>query len=512
MNEKRHALLIGNQNYPEASGFAPLNSPHNDVMALEAVLKDPDYGRFDEVTVLLDKPYEDTLIAIQQALRSKSKNDVLLIYYSGHGKTDDNNDLYLAAPNTRSENLEITSVEARKVAKMMGDSHAEKTVLVLDCCHAGAFPAGFKSDDAVQAQADRYANSGGSYVLMACGAYELARDGEKGELSLLTQHIVDGIGGAADADKDGVVTVNELTRYLDEKMSRGSGQKINQSGQNRRGDIVLGWSGRMQVKDVVQQARIALHEWSMSNAISDQDQADVLKYFGHLRDNGVDETDPRWDLIQRVSKKSIGSGDFVSGWLRAVPPVQATLPPDPPVIPPLETPMKPEIAPERAHEPEFVDAEPAVLNSVRENEDPAPAAPTTPYDHTFIDSVLDFFSADNEWLVFLFTLALMGIATAGIPALLLAFIPDLIFAQPFGFEHMPIAIFAVSVLFFSIGWTMAYGEEEALFGAEMFLPWVLRIVLLAPLSYWLITWFSADYAWILSNIGGASTGTLPTGS
>ena len=116
MNEKRHALLIGNQNYPEASGFAPLNSPHNDVMALEAVLKDPDYGRFDEVTVLLDKPYEDTLIAIQQALRSKSKNDVLLIYYSGHGKTDDNNDLYLAAPNTRSENLEITSVEARKVA------------------------------------------------------------------------------------------------------------------------------------------------------------------------------------------------------------------------------------------------------------------------------------------------------------------------------------------------------------------------------------------------------------
>ena len=202
----------------------------------------------------------------------------------------------------------------------------------------------------------------------------------------------------------------------------------------------------------------------------------------------------------------------MSGWLRAVPPVQATLPPDPPVIPPLETPMKPEIAPERAHEPEFVDAEPAVLNSVRENEDPAPAAPTTAYEHTFMDSVLDFFSADNEWLVFLFTLALMGIATAGIPALLLAFIPDLIFAQPFGFEHMPIAIFAESVLFFSIGWTMAYGEEEALFGAEMFLPWVLRIVLLAPLSYWLITWFSADYAWILSNIGGASTGTLPTGS
>lgn len=503
MDEKRHALLIGNQHYPEESGFAPLNSPHKDVRALEQILKDPKFGRFDAVTVLLDESYETTLIAIQNALRQKSRKDLLVIYYSGHGKTDDNNNLYLAAPNTRTENLEITSIDARRVAQMMGDSHAEKTILVLDCCHAGAFPVGFKSDDALQSVADRYANAGGSYVLMACGAYELARDGTEDDLSLLTKHLVEGIAGAADMNEDGIVTVNELTRYLDEIMSQGNGQKFNQSGQNKRGDIVLGWSGRTPVEHVVQQARIALHDWSMASAISDKDYSDVLKYFADLRSGEVDNSDPRWDLLQKVSKKEITSGEFLSGWLHAkLTRAQAETPPEPVPKPKPKTKPKPEPAsatpppkpkpePKPEPEPEAAPVSPTLAQptakKVANNADPPAAS-------GFFEDVLDFLFVDNEWLSFLLALGLFTLASAGVPALTYAIWPDLFLNPPYGFQKTELVVFAASLVIFTTIWTLVHADNEALDGFELVVPWMIRIVLLAPLSYWLLWWFSPSVA------------------
>lgn len=317
MNERRHALLIANKTYEKDSGFASLCSPHADAAALKKVLCDEVRGKFDTVDVLLDRSRNEVLIAITDALKKKRKSDLLLIYFSGHGQTNDYGDLFLATSDSSSSHLEATAVDAHHISKMMGRSDAGKTVLVLDCCHAGAFPTGQKSNDLVEAAAKRCSEAGGSYVLMACGEFELAQDGVDGELSMLTRHFVRGLQGAADINGDGAVTANELATYLDQSMSQGGIQKFNQSGRNRHGKVVLSWSGVEPFEDLRNTVRTKVLEWAGVGAVSDIVLTDVLQYLSDLKFADMNGNDQKQLLIRRLAGNDVSSGDFNLEWLQA---------------------------------------------------------------------------------------------------------------------------------------------------------------------------------------------------
>ncbi|MEP4194932.1 MAG: caspase family protein [Aliishimia sp.] len=525
MQEKRHALLIGNQAYPKSSGFARLNSPHADVHALQTVLEHPELGGFHDVTTLLDKTRTETEKAIQAALRSKAKDDVLLIYYSGHGKTDDSQNLYLATPDTEVDYLEVTAIDAAKVSRMMGTTHAENTILVLDCCHAGAFPTGFKSGDAMQNMADNFARSGGTYVLMACDAYDLASDGGKGELSLMTKHIVEGLNGAADRDGDGLVTVNELTTYLDEVMARGDGQKFNTGGANQRGDIRLVGQERPMVERILQDATLTLRTWSDARSISSEDEIEILTYFKQVRDTAPTPDDPRWKLVQRMTDASASSGDFISAWIRlerapeptatapinakpkaprkkvSSPPVKPAEPAKPKRSAKTQTKPNPKLKtatpPERAKHPKTQEfAEPAaVFTSPKSANDsqPSQSAASNSSNEVF-EFILDLIFVDNEWIGFLVALAVLSVVGAGVPILLYMSFPDVFFFNTGNFFPVAPAVFGGIILLLSTGWTLAHGESEVKDGFELFIPFVIRIVLLASISYGLLTIMSSEVA------------------
>lgn len=316
MAEKRYAILIGNQAY-ENSDFSPLNSPHADVDALDAVLRDETKGRFDSVEVLKEADREDALDAIEDALKAKGKNDLLLIYFSGHGKTNDDGDLYLAASNTDSNRLETRGISADQISKWLGRSSVDKTVLILDCCHAGAFAQGFKSGDELQTKTDGYARAGGSYVLMACDAYELARDGADGALSFMTEHIVEGLSGAADANGDGNITVDELTDYLDKQMSVGKKQTFNQACHDKRGEIILSWARAEASVDQLEQARAIVRDWAQNGLLSVNIEPEVLTCINEMKRGEADEVDPRVALVIKLAQNQITSGDFNAKWVKA---------------------------------------------------------------------------------------------------------------------------------------------------------------------------------------------------
>lgn len=317
MAEKRYAILIGNQAY-ENSDFNPLNSPHADVDALEAVLKDETKGRFDSVEVLKEANREDALDAIEDALKAKSKNDLLLIYFSGHGKTNDDGDLYLAASNTDGNRLETRGISAEQISRWLGRGSVDKTVLILDCCHAGAFAQGFKSGDELQTKTDGYARAGGSYVLMACDAYELARDGANGALSFMTEHIVEGLSGAADANGDGNITVDELTDYLDRQMSVGAKQTFNQACYDKRGEIILSWAESSSAEiDPLERAKQKVLDWARDGSLSDEVYPQVLALIPEIRRGVVESADQRRSLIEMVSDDGIKPGNFNIEWIKA---------------------------------------------------------------------------------------------------------------------------------------------------------------------------------------------------
>ena len=142
----KSALIIGNARYGDQI-LAQLKTPKADARALADVLNNRDIGGFDEVTLVLDRTQREIGVEILNFLKSKKLNDLALLYFSGHGVLDNHGQLYLAAADTVVEELAATAIPASFVIQRMDDCRAKKQLLILDCCHSGAFAEGTKGGE-----------------------------------------------------------------------------------------------------------------------------------------------------------------------------------------------------------------------------------------------------------------------------------------------------------------------------------------------------------------------------
>ncbi len=108
---KRYALIIGNFEY-EDTNLNQLISPGKDAEGLSEVLKDPDVGMFIDVKTLINQPADLIRKSTANFFAKKKKDDLLLLYFSGHGILDDLGHLYLATVDTDHEShlLEATAL------------------------------------------------------------------------------------------------------------------------------------------------------------------------------------------------------------------------------------------------------------------------------------------------------------------------------------------------------------------------------------------------------------------
>jgi uncharacterized caspase-like protein len=141
---RKLALIIGNSQYEDA-GLSRLAAPDVDVRALVDILRTPGIGAFDEVTPLLNEGLATVRKAIARFFDAKHRDDLLLLYFSGHGVRDEQGHLYLAVRDTERAVLAGTAIEASYVTTRMDRSASKRLVLVLDCCHSGAFGHGAKA-------------------------------------------------------------------------------------------------------------------------------------------------------------------------------------------------------------------------------------------------------------------------------------------------------------------------------------------------------------------------------
>src|SRR5512137_1076703 len=141
---RKLALVIGNSEYDDAS-LARLITPSEDVSDLAALLKSPEVGGFDEVLTLVNEAATSVRKAVARLFKDKSPDDLLLLYFSGHGVLDDQGHLYLAVKDTERDLLSGTAIPANFITGEMDRSRSKRQVLVLDCCHSGAFARGSKA-------------------------------------------------------------------------------------------------------------------------------------------------------------------------------------------------------------------------------------------------------------------------------------------------------------------------------------------------------------------------------
>jgi formylglycine-generating enzyme required for sulfatase activity len=217
----RFALVIAADNF-EDPGLRRLLSPQADVEALARVLADPDICRFEVQKIVNKRSYEVARMA-EEFFSNRHRDDLLLLYYTGHGLKDETGQLYFAMQDTSRSLLGSTTFAARFVNDLMSRSRSRTKVLFLDCCHSGAFARGMvnKADTTVHT-AENFAGHG-RIVLTASDAMQYAFEGDdltgEGVRSFFTRFLIEGLTtGQADLNGDGEVDLDELYDYVYERV------------------------------------------------------------------------------------------------------------------------------------------------------------------------------------------------------------------------------------------------------------------------------------------------------
>ncbi|MCZ8027688.1 MAG: caspase family protein [Microcystis sp. LE19-10.1B] len=218
----KFALLIGVSEYSE--GLRPISSAILDVEAMRRVLEHPDMGAFDQVTVLSNPDQRSMERAVEDLFTNRQRDDLVLLYFSGHGLKDQTAEFYLSARDTeRDQNGELrisTILAASKLNKYMNNSRSQRQMIILDCCFSGALVQGMLNKGELNIQDIQEELGGrGRAILTSSSPIEYSFESEDKDLSIYTKYLVEGIEtGAADKDGDQLISVNELHEYASERV------------------------------------------------------------------------------------------------------------------------------------------------------------------------------------------------------------------------------------------------------------------------------------------------------
>ncbi len=127
---------------------------------------------------------------------------VLFFYYSGHS---DQQHLHLSG----------TRLEIGQLKRSLEGTGARLNILVLDSCHSGAVTRAKGATLGPAYDIDFVAEPDveGQIVITSSSADEISQESDRLEGSFFTHHLVSGLYGAADANEDSLVTLEEAYRY-----------------------------------------------------------------------------------------------------------------------------------------------------------------------------------------------------------------------------------------------------------------------------------------------------------
>jgi Flp pilus assembly protein TadD/uncharacterized caspase-like protein len=222
------AVVVGISNYKNVPPEGQLRFAHRDAEDLAAFLRTPSGGGFPSNHIKLLLNQEATVSAIRTAIgtwlvRSAEPDDVIYIFFAGHGVVEGDTDGYLLAHDSDPQNLYATALQVAELDRIITERlHARVVVLMADACHAGQIgwaSRGVTERALITNYLDEVGKSGaGVFRLLASRANEQSFEDARwgGGHGAFTHFLLEGLRGKADRDKDGFVRAGELLNYLSE--------------------------------------------------------------------------------------------------------------------------------------------------------------------------------------------------------------------------------------------------------------------------------------------------------
>lgn len=186
--QRSRALLIGVGEFTDDQ-LPVLPSVRNNITGLAEVLTSPwGAGLPDTHCTMLTDPPDMGMVGDHLVQIADQAQDMLLIYYAGHGLIDTQGELYLALSTTRYNRVPWTAVPFSRLRRVIADSAASNRVLILDCCFSGRAIEAMADPDSVVAGRIEIS---GTYTLTATSANTPARAPSSARYTTFTGALLD---------------------------------------------------------------------------------------------------------------------------------------------------------------------------------------------------------------------------------------------------------------------------------------------------------------------------------
>ena len=237
---QRWAVVVGISDYANPD-IPDLKYAHRDAQVFYDFLRSPNGGAFPDDHIRLLTNSNATLANVRSAifdfLSQTRKEDLVTLYFSGHGLSKGEGYTYFIMHDTDPGRIEETAFNVEDIHTALQTSiHAERVVLFADACHSGAINEYMKRTRSTEVEKNlinRYLvemakAKPGMISFTSCAQNEVSSEAWLfWEHGIFTFVLVSGLGGkvtdsqgrvksfeSADADGDGIVTVGELTKYV----------------------------------------------------------------------------------------------------------------------------------------------------------------------------------------------------------------------------------------------------------------------------------------------------------
>lgn len=312
---RTYALVIGISNY-QNEGIDPLDFAHKDAEAFANFLKSNAGGAVPDSNIVLLQNEKATFAAIYNAwdwlLETCKENDLVYFYFSGHGDME-NSTIYklgfLISYNTPRSNYINNAVrieDLNNYANTLSVKTKAKVILITDACHSGNLAGSdFKGNLLVGEQLKTIQNN--EIRITSCAPEQLSVEDKKwgGGRGVFSFYLINGLTGMADKEKDGNVSVKEISNYLQTSLSN---DLILKQKKHIQTPIIKGLDAFKLAK--VDQTVLANLQQNVDQSVASEADLpplppDVSAYFFSLLENRLPEKLFRFKTLSTLQPKDI---------------------------------------------------------------------------------------------------------------------------------------------------------------------------------------------------------------